>query len=522
MKKKQVLGSILALVCATVFTLAGCSTGQPVKEGGSESAGSNKNDTLVVVRQSDITSLDPHFFTDIPTASIMNNKIYESLVTQDQDMNIQPLLATEWKQLDDLTWEFTLREGVTFHDGTAFDAEAVIKTFQRVMDPELASPQAKNFAMIKEVTAVDDHTVRFALNYPFAPLLSVLATTAASILNPKVIEQYGKDLPKHIVGTGPFLLESRTPGDQFVLVKNGKYWGTQPKVNKVVFKIVPEDTTRTAMVETGEAQIAEPLPVTELERVQASSTMSMYRSEALGVDFIGFNTQKKPFDDPRVRQAVSYALNKESFLSGVYNNIGKVSNVPTSPKVFGYAPDVKGYPYDVNKAKALLAEAGYATGFKTTIWTSELNKERINLAEVIQSQLKGVGIDLQIVVMENGAFFDAINKGQHEMVINHWGNATGDADYNQFNLFHTDSFGASGNRFFYSNPAVDKLIEEGRKENDPAKRKEIYAKTQQMEIDDAAMIPFRVQENLAVISKSVKGYWINPIGYPVYNDAYLE
>jgi peptide/nickel transport system substrate-binding protein len=167
-------------------------------------------------------------------------------------------------------------------------------------------------------------------------------------------------------------------------------------------------------------------------------------------------------------------------------------------------------------------EAGYANGFKTTIWTSELNKERINLAEVIQSQLKGIGIDVEIVLLENGAFFEAINSGKHEMVINHWGNATGDADYNQFSLFHSDSFGASGNRFFYSNPEVDKLIEEGRKETDPAKREDIYKKTQEMEIEDAVLIPFRVQENLAAVSKKVKGYWINPVGYSMLNDIYLE
>lgn len=522
MKKKQTIATLLSLVCAAVFLMAGCSPGQQENGKTSQSAASSTGGTLVIVRQSDITSLDPHFFTDIPTASIMTNKIYETLVKQDKDMNIQPHLASEWKQLDDLTWEFKLREGVVFHDGTPFDAQAVTKTFQRVLDPQVGSSQATDFVMIKEVTAVDSHTIRFSLKYPFAPLLSILSSMEACILNPKVIEQHGKDLAKHVVGTGPFLFESRVPGEQFVLAKNDKYWGTKPKVDKVVVKVVPEDATRIAMVETGEAHIAEPLPVTEIERVQASSTMSLYRSEALGVDFIGFNLRKKPFDDARVRQAISYALNKESFLTGIYNGIGKISNTPTSPKVFGFAPDVKGYPYDLNKAKELLAEAGYPNGFKTTIWTSELNKERINLAEVIQSQLKGVGIDIEIVVLENGAFFDAINKGKQDMFINHWGNATGDGDYNQFSLFHSKSFGPSGNRFFYANPEVDKLIEEARKETDSSKREAIYAITQKMEIEDAVLIPFRVQENLAVVSKSVQGYWMNPVGYPMLNDVHVE
>ncbi len=175
------------------------------------------------------------------------------------------MLATEWKQLDDVTWEFKLRQGVVFHDGTPFDAEAVKATFARVLDPQVGSPRAAQFQMIQKVKAVDEHTVQIKLAYPYSPLLSILANHEGSIISPKAIEQYGKELSKHPVGTGPFVFESWTPGQEIVLVRNDNYWGEKVKYAKAIFKVVPEDTTRIAMVETGEAHVAEPLPVTEIE-----------------------------------------------------------------------------------------------------------------------------------------------------------------------------------------------------------------------------------------------------------------
>jgi peptide/nickel transport system substrate-binding protein len=298
-----------------------------------------------------------------------------------------------------VTWEFKLRQGITFHDGTPFNAEAVQKTIARVLDKQVASPRANLFTSIKEVKKIDDHTVHFVLHEPFAPLLSVLASGEGAIISPKAIEQYGMELTKHPTGTGPFTFASWTPGQEIVLAKNENYWGDKPSIDKVVFKAVPEDTTRLAMVETGEAHVAEQLPVTEIERVQSSPSMTLGRFEAFYVDFIGFNIKKKPFDDVRVRQAIAHAIDKEAILAGVYNNSGTVASSTLGPKVVGYSPDITSYPFDMEKAKALLAEAGYPNGFRATVYTND-NKARMNVAEVLQSQLKKIGIDLEVRVME--------------------------------------------------------------------------------------------------------------------------
>ena len=529
MKKTRFFQTLIAMTVAVSAALAGCSQA-PAPEAGANAnssgqtaaptEGGKAGGTLVIARLSDANNLDPHFLTQINSAAIIHHKVYEGLVRMNKESKYVGSLASEWKQLDDVTWEFKLRTGVTFHDGTPFNAEAVKKTIARVQDPAVGSNRANLFEAIKEVKVVDDNTVQFILHYPYAPLLSVLASAEGGILSPKAIEQYGKDLTKHPTGTGPYKFESWTPGQEVVLVKNENYWGDKPKLDKVVFKTVPEDTTRIAMVETGEAQVAEQLPVTEVDRVQNSQNMTLGRYAAFSSEHIGINTKKKPFDDVRVRQAIALAVDKPTIIQGVYNDVGTVAHSSISPAMVGYSPNVKDLGYDLEKAKQLLADAGYANGFKATVYLND-NKARINVAEVLQQQLKQINIDLDVKVLEFGAYIDAASKGETDLFISGWGNATGDADYNQYNLFHTNSHGAPGNHSFYSNPEVDKLIEDGRKEKDEEKRKQIYEKAQQLEMDEVAVIPYRFAENLAAIEKGVEGVWISPAGHIEVDDITL-
>ncbi|KAB7705029.1 glutathione ABC transporter substrate-binding protein [Bacillus aerolatus] len=511
---------ILVMVMAILMT--GCSTNQDVSTMGSGSDKASKyGGTLVITRLSDAENLDHHFMSTINAASVTHRKIYEGLVGRDKNAEIQPLLAESWKQLNDTTWEFKLREDVTFHDGTPFNANAVKATFNRLLDPKVASPRAVVFEMVKEVKIVDDYTVQFILTKPFSPLLSILAGHEGGIINPKAIEKYGKKMIQEPNGTGPFVFESWTPGQEINLSKNDNYWGTAPKVDKVVFKVVPEETTRIAMLETGEAHIAEPLSIALMDTVETSATVDVYRSEGFGTEYIGFNVQKKPFNDVRVRKAISHAVEMESIIEGVFNNVGKKSNSLMGPKVLGYHEGLKAYDYNLNAAKKLLAEAGYPNGFETTLITMD-NKERANLAEVLQSQLKGIGINVKVQVMELGTFAEQLNKGDSEMFIYSWRNATGDADYNQYNLFHTNSHGPTGNTFFYSNKEVDRLIEAARSEKDEAKRIELYAKAQEIEMEDAVYIPVRVIENMAAVAKGVEGFSMSPSGYLEINDVSIK
>ncbi|WP_209121796.1 glutathione ABC transporter substrate-binding protein [Alkalihalobacillus sp. BA299] len=518
--KKEFGKWFLVMVLAILIT--GCSTNQDVNTKESDQDKVTKDGgTLVIVRLSDAENLDHHFMSTINSASITHSKIYEGLVGRDKNADIKPLLAEEWMQLDDTTWEFKLRNDVTFHDGTAFNADAVKATFDRLLDPDVGSPRAVVFKMVKEVKVVDEFTVQFILSEPFSPLLSILASHEGGIISPTAIEKYGKNIIQEPIGTGPFVFDSWTPGQEIVFHKNETYWGAEPKVDKVVFKVVPEETTRISMLETGEAHIAEPLSVTMMDTVEASNNSEVYRSEGFGTEYIGFNVQDPLFEDVRVRKAIAHAVEMDSIIEGVFNNIGKKANSVLGSKVFGYHPDMKAYEYNLNEAKRLLAEAGYPNGFETTLKTMD-SKERINLAEVLQSQLKGIGIKVNIQVLEYSTFVEQANRGDSEMFILSWRNATGDADYNQYNLFHTNSQGPSGNTFFYSNEEVDRLIEAARAEKDQDKRIELYAEAQELEMEDAVYIPVRVIENMAAVSKSVKGFSISPSGYLEINDVSIK
>jgi peptide/nickel transport system substrate-binding protein len=512
----------LFLVMLVMFVITGCSTGNSTTSTeDNQGKEANAEDNLIITRLSDVENLDHHFMSTINAASVTHGKIYEGLVGRDKNAKIQPLLAESWKQIDDITWEFTLRQGVKFHDGTEFTADAVKATFDRLLDPNVGSPRAVVFEMVKEVKVVDQHTVQFILKEPFSPLLSILASHEGGIISPKAIEKYGKEVINEPNGTGPFVFESWTPGQEVVFNKNEEYWGTGAKVDKVVFKVVPEETTRISMIETGEAHIAEPLSVPMMETVEASSATEVYRSEGFGTEYIGFNVQKEPFDDVRVRKAVAHAVEMDSIIKGVFNNVGKQANSLLGSKVFGYHEALKAYEYNLNEAKRLLAEAGYPNGFEISFKTMD-SKERINLAEVVQSQLKGIGIKTNIEILEYGTFVEQVNNGDSEMFILSWRNATGDADYNQYNLIHSSSHGAAGNTFFYSNDEVDRLIEEARSETDAEERKALYAKAQEIEMEDALYIPVRVIENVAAISKDITGFSISPSGYLEINDVEIK
>lgn len=523
MKNKKVRFPLFVLFVILMLIVQACSTGTKGSIDGSSAEGKNENEggPLKVLIKSDATSLDPHFITNLYTASIIYQKVYETLVVPDENMQIQPGLAKEWKQIDDLTWEFKLQEGVKFHDGTDFNAEAVKKTFVRLLDPNTNSPQREKFSMIKEVKIIDDYTVQFLLSEPYAPLLSILAANEGSIMSPKLFDESPAQIAKSPVGTGPFKFEAWQTGKQITLVKNEEYWGEKPSINKVEFKVVPEDTTRLAAIETGEAHITDQVPVSEIERIENSTTMKLYRTDGLGAEFIGFRTHKPPFDNVLVRQAISHAIERDSIVSGVFNNVGKLGNSTMSPKVFGYSKNVKPYEYDINKAKELLKEAGYPNGFEVTLFTPDI-KERVNMAEVIQSQLKGIEVDVKVEMLEYGAYVATHEKGEGHMFNSIWGNATGDGDYNQYSLFHTNSIGAPGNFFHYSNPEVDKLLEAGRKEMDPEKRKEIYEKSQMIEMEDAVYIPIRSHEHLAAFNRNVSGLWVNPVSYLMLNDVKIK
>ncbi|MEG0380887.1 MAG: ABC transporter substrate-binding protein, partial [Kurthia sp.] len=360
------------------------------------------------------------------------------------------------------------------------------------------------------------------LKEPYAGLLAILASNEGSNLNPTILKDSPDQLKTKPNGTGPFAFEKWDTGQEIDLVRNEDYWGDKPAFKQLIYKVVPEDATRVAMIENNEAQIAEQVPVTELDRVSNSDKMSLFRADGLAVEYLGFNVQNETLSNVKVRQAISHAIDREAIISGVYNGVGTLANSAMSPEVIGYSKNTKPFSYDIDQAKALLKEANLPKDQKITLTTSD-RKERINMAEVIQSQLKGIGLTVEIKVLEYGAYIEEINKKQHQLFIGGWGNATGDGDYNQYNLFHTNSQGAPGNHFYYSNKKVDKLIEAARAESDIEKRKSYYEEAMKIELEeDTAYVPIRNYENLAIYSKNVEGFWLDATNQTKVKDIVIK
>ncbi|GAK04877.1 oligopeptide ABC transporter, periplasmic oligopeptide-binding protein OppA [Geomicrobium sp. JCM 19037] len=503
---------LFAGIAGTAVLLAGC-TSDPgdVDESaaGSDDQGEvASGDNFVMAVSSDIDTLDPHFATDVPSSQVTTN-IYETLVEHDENMEVVPALAESFEIIDDLTWEFNIREGVTFHDGEPLDAEAVVTSFDRLFDPDELKPRANMFELVEDVIAVDDYTVHFELSEPFASLDDHLTHSAAAIISPQAIEDHNNGdllLGTEAYGTGPFQLEHWEQGNAIDLGKNDDYWGDEPQVSTVSFNVVPEQSTRMGMLDQGEVHFIDQIEPANAASVDNINGASLLSQEQLGFQSIAFNTEVEPFDDPDVRRALAMAIDREAIVEGLYSGYGQVAKGPLSPITFGYSEDTEAIEHDLDAAADLLAEAGYEDGFSATLYTNDENHSRIQLAEVAQDYFGQIGVDISIEMMEWGTYLEAMNSGNTEIFISGWSTVTADADYAMHPNFHSDNLGSEGNNSFYVNEEVDELLDEARRETDDEVREDLYAQAEQIIINDAPQIFTVHNDYITGISDSVDGF----------------
>lgn len=538
MKNRRKFSLLLTMTLLLSLFLAACAGGSDTKDDDkskedkpAESGSGSSGGDLVIATISDAAKLDPHLSTDVPSANVQTN-IFEGLVKKDQDDVIVGNLATDWEKVGDTTWIFNLRDDVTFHDGEKFNAEVVKKNFERILDKDVVAPRAFIFEMITDIEVLDEYQVQFTTEFPFAPLLAHLSHPVGKMVSPKSIdEDYaamkdgkepGSVINENPIGTGFFKLDSWSPGTQVKLVKNDDYWGEAAILDSVTFKAIPEGGTRLAELETGHAQLIEPVQPSEVPLVNDSGKAKVNEKISSSLSYVGFNLDKEPFNDVKVRQAISMLINQDDLLQGIYEGYGVAAVGPLAPGVFGYDDTMEPLAYDPEAAKALLAEAGYADGFKTSLWTND-NQQRMDMAVLIQEELKQANIEVSIEIVEWGAYLDKTANGEHEMFILGLSNPVGDADYFLSQLFHSENKGAAGNQTFYENAEVDKLLEEARKENDPVKRQTLYTEVQEILIEEAPMFYVHHQAYLTGVSDQIEGYWIDSSGYyQLQNVSFIE
>jgi len=445
---------------------------------------------VVYTMGTDAKTLLPQHLNDSPSGEVCRH-IFEGLVETDEKLNIKPLLAESWDvSPDGMTYTFYLRKGVKFHDGADFNAQAVKKTFDFLLNGKLRRT-GRYKPIIKEVEVVDDYTVRFHLNFPFSEFLTYMSWAAAYIISPNSIDKYGDnygELGKHPVGTGPFTFVEWKAGERIVLKANENYWGGRPYLDEIEFRVTPEDVTRALQIQSGDAHVTTRVPPVMYNALKKDPRVVIERVPETRVIFIGLNVLKKPLSDVRVRKALNYAIDKEKLCKVVLQGMAFPLKSPISELLPGHYP-VGAYPYDPKKAKELLKEAGYD-----------------KLA--IQGMLKEVGIEVDVRPMEWGEYINYLFAGRenakYDMFLLGWADTlASNVIASLFNSTNTPPLGE--NIGFYANSKVDELIEKILREVNPEKKNEYLAEVQKIIMDDAPWVFLHNVQELILYRKGLKG-----------------
>jgi peptide/nickel transport system substrate-binding protein len=472
------------------------------------------------------TSMDPHFHNLTPNNSMLSH-IFEYLVDQDERQRLQPGLAESWKAVDDTTWEFKLRRNVRFHDGTPFTADDVLFSFERAPNVEGSPSSFGIYAKGKTLTKVDDHTVRIktAAPYPLMPndVSQIFIVSKKQASGAKTADF---NSGKAAVGTGPFRYVEYTPGNRIVMQRNESYWGTKPHWARVVFRGIKSDPSRVAALLAGDVDLIDEVPAIDMERLKKDPKLAIaqtvsnriiylhldhFRDDSPFVKSKDGGPIKNPLRDRRVRTAISKMIDRDAIVSRVMEGQAVKAGQLLPDGFFGVSKKLKPVAYDPAGAKKLLAEAGVPNGFRLTIHSpNDRYPNDAKIAEAVGQMLTRNGIDTQVVTMTQGVFFREASTGSPDkgpkfsFILVGWGSGTGEASSPLKSLLATFSrekgMGPS-NRGRYSNPEVDKLIDDALATVDDAKRQDLLARATEVAIEDVGIIPLHYQVNTWAMRK---------------------
>ncbi len=538
------IGTFLLSVLFVGFVVAcanGAQTSGGTQAGSSLAAVPKGGGTLTRAMTSEPAQIDPQGAPNSGLSLVMPY-LFDTLVVRDADNRLLPLLADSWDAAPaDGTGAagsaitVRLKAGVTFQDGTAMDAEAVRFTFQRFKESGMKSPIYGGIQQIDSITAVDPLTVRFTFKEPAANFWSTISMPYAGIISPASAKKMAETGKGSLIGTGPFILGEWKAGQSITLKRNPAYnWGADltqnhaaPYLDTMVFKVIPDATTQLAALEAGEVDaifINEPSHRTKL---QNNPSVRLEDTVLNSLIYLGFNCRKSPFTDVRVRQALSHAVNKDDIVKIALGGIGMVASAPLPPTLPGYDPSLKSYElgYDPQKAQALLRQAGFAQGadgiwmrdgqaLRGTLLTSN-RAPNDSIATLLQSQLKAIGVPVDIQQLDSKAVMDATTAGKFDLLL--WRYDWNDAD--ALNIYLGGDRVGTTNRVSYSNPDVDRLLAQGAHEMDEAKRKQVYVQAQRLILQDAPWQPLYVPLDVLAINKRVDGVHIGFMGRMLVNDA---
>ncbi|MCH7323408.1 glutathione ABC transporter substrate-binding protein [Solibacillus sp. MA9] len=486
--------------------------------------GENSDEIVIAVNENFI-SMDPHNTGDTNSNSVQSAML-EGLLGYDGEGNIINVLATEYNVSDDaLEYSFKLREGVQFHDGEAFNAEAVKVNVERIMNDEKLRLYSRGFNIVKSVDVVSDYEVKVTLTEPYGPMITRFA--AAKMISPKMIKEQAAEIPKSVVGTGPYKFVEWIQGDHLTVERNEDYWDGADRVSKITYKPVPENGSRVAMLKTGEADVIYPVPPQNINELNSNKDVEINQVPSTIARYVSLNTFKEPLNNEKVRLALNHAVDKDAFIKVVNSGLGlPLDSIIPSKTIFYKKQEM--YNFDVEKAKSLLAEAGYPDGFEIEIW-GNTNSDTMKGMQFIQQQLSKINVKVEIKSMEEATLSDEIYGAQTPeeaklmMWYVSWSAYPSDVTNATKPLFHSSSFPPnSANTAYYNNPTADKLMDEANSISDQSKQEDLYGQLQEEVYASAPWIFLGVDEIVYGVRSDVSGVIVNPGGGLDVRDAKVK
>jgi peptide/nickel transport system substrate-binding protein len=518
---------LLASLLLALVLLAACDGGRtaapPVVRGPGKPA---TGDALVVGSIGEPSTLLPLLASDSSSHDVAGH-VYNGLVRYDRNLRLEGDLARSWDvSPDGLTITFHLRKGVTWHDGEEFTSRDPLYTFRVTIDPKTPTAYADAFKQVKSASAPDRYTFRVSYDKPFAPALESwgMEILPAHLLEGKDITK--SDLGRHPVGTGPFIFKEWVAGQKLVLAANPDYYEGRPYIDRYIYRIIPDSSTMYMELKSGSLDMMGLSPVQyqrQTDTREFRSRFNKYRYPASAYTYLGYNLRHPLFSDRRVRQALTMAINKDEIVHGVLLGMGQVAHGPYKPGTWAYNPRIRDFDYNPDRARALLAEAGWrelngdgvlmkdGKPFRFTILTNQGNAERLKTAQIVQRRLKKIGIDVRIRVIEWASFLSQfIDKGNFEAVMLGW---TIGPDPDLFDIWHSSKTGPKELNFVgYKNPEVDRLLVQGRGTFDQEERKRCYYRLQDILAEDQPYTFLYVPDALPVVSARFRGIEPAPAG----------
>jgi peptide/nickel transport system substrate-binding protein len=452
-------------------------------------------DTLTVLQEAEPVGLDLMQSSIQTTMSACYN-IHDTLFHPQEDATVKPALAEKWEQIDDTTWKITLRKDAVFHNGEPINAAAVKFSFDRSNQEELKNPHKGKLSAFTALDVIDDYTFTIKTAQPYAPGLYMLGYYLP-IVPPKYIQEVGDSkYNTDPIGSGPYRLKKWVRGEEIVLEAFDKYYGPKPAYKSVIFKANPEEASRLAALQTGEVDVVSGIPINQRKRIIESG--KAYLTPQMGtMPYLGLNTYDPPFNDLRVRLAVNHAIDRLLINKALFDGQAIICNGPISPRTFGASPNLKPYPYDPEKARTLLKEAGHADGLAVRLAYPTYMSQIQEQAEAIAANMTKAGFKVTLEPFERAVMWERYKGKQHQMFIYFWDDAP-EPDRYVYPLFHSKS-----RDYYYKNPAVDDLLDSARAIMDRGERAKAYAQIDEMLYKDAPWVYLYVVPEVFGVANSV-------------------